>query len=687
VLTRDELREAMLLKLADSGLDAQDATRLKFTVCTQAEAAKFIPWPAGGFVLPYFTSQGKPTDFYRYRYLETVQNGNRKKKPYRYTQPSGKRPQLYFSPLLPGSWKKYFARPEPEERSLLFTEGENKANCACKRGLPTIGLGGVWNWMSKREGLVLIPELEELPLEGVPVYICFDSDARNNFDIIKAENALARQLQHKKALPYIIRLPELNPPSKTGLDDFLVKEGEKAFSDLLDKALRWGPEELFKLNEEVILLRESSTVLEHSTRHRWRASEFANVVYANRHHYVVEEKIDKKTNKSYKAVVEKNTAREWIKWEHYRAEVEKATYRPGEPLIVGKEYNTWRGWGLSEDLIKKGDISLWRKLIDFIVGPQWRNWLECWLAYPLQNPGTKLFQSVVVWGRVQGTGKTLIGHTMARIYGTNFSEINERHLHSSFNSWAEYKQFVMGDEITGGDKRAAGDFLKGLITQKFLYINPKFIPEYTVPDCINYYFTSNHPDAFFLEDSDRRFAVFEVKGDPLPLEFYKEYDCWYKSDAVGALFYHLLHLDTEELGYNPAGPAPVTDAKREMIADGRSDLGSWVARLRDEPDSVLRMGDAEPIKRRMYTTSELLSFYDPGRVTRVTENGLSRELKRAGIFRPAEVIATKRGSQKLWVIRDIASLAKLRKPKDFAAAYNADWEQHPTKTKKKEKFE
>jgi hypothetical protein len=683
MLDRTALRAAMLRKLADSGLDEQDLSLLKFNLCTAEEAARWVTRPAGGFVLPYFDLKGNPTRFYRYRYLEQPrQNGFLKAagveaKEFRYTQPSNMRPQVYFPPM--ADWEEFFNDPV-EDRHLIITEGENKANCACKMELAVIALGGVANWHAPTDNLPVIPDLESLPLEGRKVYICFDSDAKNNPQVQKQENALARWLRSRKAFPFLARIPALHKNRKTGLDDFLLEKGKAAFQKILAKDIPFGAPELHELNEEVIYLKESSTILELETRLRWRAKEWRDVVYANRHHFEIVSKADK-SGKIVNRTEEVSTAAKWVKWD-YRSEVETVTYRPGESILVNNEYNTWRGWGLSDEVIKKGDISLWNELINFLIEPKWRHWFTCWLAYPLQNPGAKLFQSVVVWGRVQGTGKTLVGHTMARIYGSNFSEINERHLHSQFNNWAEYKQFIMGDEITGGDKRAAADFLKGLVTQKFIRINSKFVPEYDVPDCINYYFTSNHPDAFFLEDSDRRFAVFEVIGQPLPQEFYRKYDAWYKSDAVGALFYYLLHYDCKD--YEPRGHAPVTRAKEEMIVDGKSDLGSWVMRLKQEPDAVLKVGDAPPIQRRMFTTSELLKFYARGGDTRVTENGMSRELKRAGVPRPAEVIATKNGSQRLWIVRDVENLLRLKKPKQFADIYNADWENGAVT--KKEKF-
>jgi putative DNA primase/helicase len=150
---------------------------------------------------------------------------------------------------------------------------------------------------------------------------------------------------------------------------------------------------------------------------------------------------------------------------------------------------------------------------------------------------------VVLWSVHQGTGKTLLGYTLRDIYGDNAVEIKDKHLTSGFNTWARNRQFIIGDEVTSrSDKRDEADHLKGLITNEFVRINDKFIPEYTIPDVMNYIFTSNNPDAFFLESSDRRYFVWEIVGTPLPLGFYHQYDKWFKSVGPSHLFHHLLTL-------------------------------------------------------------------------------------------------------------------------------------------------
>jgi hypothetical protein len=70
-----------------------------------------------------------------------------------------------------------------------------------------------------------------------------------------------------------------------------------------------------------------------------------------------------------------------------------------------------------------------------------------------------------------------------------------------------------------------------------------------------------------------------------------------------------------------------------MMRDSKSDIGIWVQQLREDPDSILRIGEVQ-INLDLFTTKRLLALYDSDGKTRVTANGLGREMKRAG-FRQA----------------------------------------------------
>lgn len=77
-------------------------------------------------------------------------------------------------------------------RRLWIVEGEKKADALVSRGEVAIALLGVWNW--KKDGWMLA-DWEAIPVMGREVFIAFDSDAVNNYQVRLAEVALAKALE------------------------------------------------------------------------------------------------------------------------------------------------------------------------------------------------------------------------------------------------------------------------------------------------------------------------------------------------------------------------------------------------------------------------------------------------------------------------------------------------------------
>jgi hypothetical protein len=647
--TSDDVMVEMLNKIGKSGLTEKHATRLGFDTYTAQESlTSNLPFPKAGFKIPYYDLAGNETKFWRFRYLESTLNAWDKasgKKEMRYCQPKGSLNELYLPPLV--DWAKIAGDTTV---AVIITEGELKAACACAAGFPTIGLGGVWCFRSAANHMHLLPMFDEFKWEQRTVFICYDSDAAVNTKVMAAENTLARELTLLGAVPFIVRLPQTSPPLKTGLDDYLVEEGVGALKAALQEGVEWrAAKELFKLNEEVVYVRDPGVILRLDNMQKMTPMSFTNHAYANRRYF--EEVIGAKGVK----LVERSAPVEWMKWP-LRAEVARCVYKPGEDHFYKGAMNTWPGWGCYP---AEGSVQPWEELMAYMFNVEDiperakdRVWFEQWLAYPLQHPGEKLYTAAVFWGTRHGTGKSLIGYSMIKIYGKNGTEIGDRDLHSSFNECMENKQFIMGEEITGGDKRAVADHMKSMITQKQIRLNVKYIPSYTIDDCINYYFTSNHPDAFFLEDTDRRFFIHEINAPPKPFKFYTDYMTWLNGSGANALFDYLLKIDCT--GFNPQGAAPMTVSKQEMIDNGKSDIAAWVALLKDQPDYVTRLGGVT-LKYRLWSATELHSIYDKDGRGKTTIGGMARELARAGIEKAAEGanIFTDHGMQKLWIIRPI----------------------------------
>lgn len=658
-------QQLAIAKLKSSGLSSSEGARLKIKAVPNASAIHPSFYKTSAIHIPYFTAEGKVNGFYRVRYTGELPGfAGQAKKPQRYAQAPGSLNSVYMPPLLDVPWSKILQAPE---NFLIVTEGEFKAAASCKAGYPTIGLGGVDVWRSNKRGLPLLPELQKIAWREREVYVIFDSDAVDNPDVIRAQASLVRMLTELGAMPYVVELPPGDEGAKNGLDDFLLREGKKALVPYLERAKENhnAAIALWELNGEVVLIRDPPLIIERDTSIKMTANVFKEHTYANRVHM---EEVPTKDGSKLQQV---RTAQKWLVWPG-RSELGGLTYAPGEePVTKDGKWNLWKGWGCEP---KKGSIEPWNTLLDhlFYGRNEHRRWFEQWCACPLQRPGVKMASTVVMWGATQGTGKTLVGYTLKRIYGANSIEIKNKHLQSDFNSWAENKQFIIGDEVTGSEHRIHADNLKGLITQEDIEINTKFVPTYVVPDHANYYFTSQHPDAFFLDDTDRRYFIWQAPEKPLPLQFYRKvYDPWLKGDGPAALFHHLLHIPLGS--FDPYAPAMETPFKLEMIRDSKSDLAVWASLLKEAPAEALRaLGSIAAPKAELLTSAQLLRCYDPEGATRVTANGLTRELKRAGFAQwgHSRVVKTSCGTQRFFVVREFDKWKKLKQPVDAAAHWD-----------------
>lgn len=678
-------------KLKSSGLTRKDAEELGISFLTRKETISLGKFKElKSLKLEYFGVDGKPISdwpkgkpFFRVRYLEEPQglDAITKKQP-RYAQVEGTAPVAYLPRNV--NWA---ALATDTVKPIIITEGEFKAAKASKEGFHCIGLGGVYNWRALKSGLSWLPSLDPISWVRRNVYLCFDSDIRTNTMVQTALKELANELQNRGAMVFFTSLPELKEVKKVGIDDFFVHAGPTAndqFAGILHVSEPLGlTNHLWELNERYLYIRDPGLVYNTVSHAKVSPSAFKEHAESTKTAY---EGTPKGDGVEYAAVT---ASVAWLKWP-FRGEAAKLTYAPGQPQRMdGGEFNIWQGWGVEP---KKGDVTPFLELLAHLfqgADAGALEWFLKWCAYPIQHPGTKLYTASVIWGIEQGTGKSFVGYILGKIYGRNFTEINQMDLHNNFNEWAECKQLVLGDDVTGSDRRAESDFLKKLITQREIRINAKYVPTYVIPDCVNYLFTANQPDAFFMEDNDRRYFVHEVTAQPLSEEFYLELELWRDTDGPAALFHYMMNLDVSD--FNPAAPAMKTRAKDRMTQSTQSDLASWVRMLKASPSQVLRVGEIE-IPKDLYTSKELLELYDPEKRTGTTSNGLGRELSRAGIRQIADGVPVRLADGNLARLYAVRHADKWLAQKTSVAAVKhlAEWftklQDVDDTTKKKKKF-
>lgn len=676
-----DIERLFLEKLATSGLDAKDAERLGYETVADASTEvdeHFLPCPAFG--LPYYNASGKPTGFYRVRYLTDTRKGMQKVlglKERRYDQPVGMSPEVYLPSCLPKglTWDAILANTDIP---ITFTEGELKAACATKNGLPTIALGGVWNFKSKGKGWKRLPWFDDVEWRGRTVFIIFDSDSATNPQVLHAQYKFAEEMCALGANVKVVNIPKV-ADKKHGIDDYIVEYGLGSFKDLLNDTAEHQDfnfqRMLLKMNSEVAVVHQPVAVMHFATGQLLTRSA-ADMLYANSK--MVEQRIvtaKKKNEEDTIKYIEVSTFDKWLEWEG-RNEVHCPVYEPGQDQFVEVDkkrcFNTWKGWGAVPE---KGDVSLWKWLLKNILKnaePDHIKWFEQWCAYPIQNPGVKMYSCPMLFGQMKGTGKSLLGLSLMSIYGQNGAEITDTQLEDERNVFAAEKQFVLANEVTGSDKRTMVGRLRNLITQHSVVINKKYQPDYVVRDTINYFFTSQHVDAVYMEDDERRFFVHEVLGPRLvdvDQEKVQAYDKWLKSgQCASALFHYLLSIDLT--GFDPTAPAPDTKSKSLMVDASRSEIENWCHAMKADPNTCLRINNVV-IPYGLYRIKELIDMFsgaDNGKKT--YEKSMANALRKAGFKKAShgQSCPTMFGQVNLWAIRDDADALYSRN--DVGAKYD-----------------
>lgn len=587
-MNKKELRELAIKDLERSGLDSKDFTKMRLSVHNEDEASIILnsSFATYGYTLPYFDINGKPNEAVRFRFLQDLKND--KNKTVKYSQPKGSQPRLYFPPCI--KWKSILS---DTKQVITFTEGEKKAYKASKEGIPTIGLGGVWSFKSKKLRKNLIDDFKAITLQGRKVILCFDNDSQSNEDVMKALRAFAKELSNEGAEVVIKQLP-FNPYQKIGLDDYLLENTVADFHAL--------PEDVFEelegvedFNDEVAYIRNVGKY--YIKRYDLWASKTAliNEVFANR------------------TVMGENgqnvpTIKYWTEWPQ-RREHNKLTYEPGQPEVTSENnLNLWSGWGCKP---KQGSVKPFMDAVRkiFRQDEELISWFLDWVAYPIQHPGTKMLSAVLLQSVYQGTGKSSIGLCIGAMYGRNFSVINDRQLHAPFNEWAINKQFILGDEVSGKDKRSDSDFIKNLVTQETITINKKYNPTYDIQDCMNYLLTSNHVDAWYLETDDRRAFVHDIdKDNALTLQDGMRLEKFRKGEGKQHLLHYFAYEHQLSKGFNHRARPPMTEAKANMIDHSLTDIERFLQYVKENPDYALTIGEAK-IDRDLFTTTQVISLY------------------------------------------------------------------------------
>jgi hypothetical protein len=148
------------------------------------------------------------------------------------------------------------------------------------------------------------------------------------------------------------------------------------------------------------------------------------------------------------------------------------------------------------------------------------SYLLNWIAFILQNPGSKTKTGIVLKG-LQRIGKGRFTDTIAELTaGYSNGNINKwDYISGTFNALLNGMVFINMNEANNNDegKRANFNTLKSIVTEHELTINEKNVPKVTSENVVNFCLTSNNEYPIVIEKGDGRYLICECnpehKGD------------------------------------------------------------------------------------------------------------------------------------------------------------------------------
>jgi hypothetical protein len=157
------------------------------------------------------------------------------------------------------------------------------------------------------------------------------------------------------------------------------------------------------------------------------------------------------------------------------------------------------------------------------------------LAHIVQRPQERIAHALLITSEAKGIGKSTLGTIVRRLVGEQNSRVaQKKDLKSSFDGWLVGKLVVHVDEI---------------------------------------YEAGSAP--LNIEDGDRRYFVFNSKAQPRSDEYYEElYRSIETPSEMNAIYSFLKRRDLS--GFNPHRRPPMTEAKRQIIAESEHPLHTYI---------------------------------------------------------------------------------------------------------------
>lgn len=331
-----------------------------------------------------------------------------------------------------------------------------------------------------------------------------------------------------------------------------------------------------------------------------------------------------------------------------RLEVNGIRMAPDESAITSTgEINTWRGYSCEPI---KGDVQPFFDVFNHLLPDQEaRRFVLNFCAKMIQAPQVPFNIALGIYGETEGTGKNSIFEAIGELFDRqHFKVISTAELDSQFTEWQIDKVFVVGDEVSNAGDRSKADKLKRLITATSNYINPKGSPAFEQPNLIKYVFLSNHDEIVHIGIHDRRYFIAKTAEIKLPELIADRFYEWKATGGLRHLLYFLQNHDCAK--FDPTKPAPMSEAKAEVIDAGKSGLELWVEQ---------RVSKHSAAGRTLITTDELASEYRIQHNQNASTKAIGNALRKAGAKKSPRRGSVGKERLYLYSLSDHETLARL----------------------------
>ena len=330
------------------------------------------------------------------------------------------------------------------------------------------------------------------------------------------------------------------------------------------------------------------------------------------------------------------------------------TYKPNDErrfVKVNKKpmINVYEKHDIVPDKEVDTDI-FWTLIKHVIPHDEYREHFLNWYAFPLQNPGVKIRQAVILQSDEFQLGKGSLFDLHRDMLGHhNTRKIELAEALDKGKGYLINAQTVLIDEAKSSgswtEKAQLINTLKTIITEGTIGVRQLY-KEYSEQDtCTNYWINTNYRDAFPLPYNEVRYWVYfspAKRNQQMLDEFHLQR---LNHNLAAGVLAELLERDLSK--FNPLAPAPWTPYRDEMCQLADRPLNDYVKEAFEQ--------QLHPFDRDMVTTAELFEYLRKDkrlRITREREVAMALKLLHGSYKKPGVPVPGVGQSVTVWIIRN-----------------------------------